>query len=114
MPMLPKRLLRHGLVLGWVVGSLLLAGCVSEEIQPEYIPRVSTSQNAKGMVTLSWPSRVGYTYWIYVRNEQTQIWEPLKGAKVYVGTGDMISVEDQQTPGKPLPWYSVRAKPTRK
>ena len=100
---------------GCILGIALLlcsTGCVSEKIEPADIPRVSTSQNSKGVVTLSWASKKGYTYRLMIRDMSTGEWSPVPGAGVFQGTGDIITVQDQQNPNKPLPWYSVRPKKT--
>jgi hypothetical protein len=90
------------------VGLLCSTGCVSEKIEPEDIPRVSTSQNSKGLVTLSWTSKKGYAYRLMIREMSTGEWKPVPGADLFKGTGGTITVQDQQNPNKPLPWYSVR------
>lgn len=90
------------------LGFLCSYGCVSKTIEPADIPRVSTSQNSQGVVTLSWASKKGYNYRLLVLDLKTREWKPVAGSSVYEGTGDMITVQDQQNPNKPLPWYSVR------
>lgn len=89
---------------------IAVSGCVSKKIEPEYIPRVATSDNGKGTVTLSWKTRVGYKYQIYVRDDSANLWVPLKNGKIYRGSGKTISVEIRHNTRKPLPWYSVRAR----
>jgi len=84
------------------------SGCVSKKIEPEDIPRVATSQNSSGVVTLSWESKKGYRYRLLIRDMKSGEWRPVAGSKVYEGTGETITVQDQQNPNKPLPWYSVR------
>lgn len=91
-----------------VVGLLCSTGCVSEMIEPADIPRVSTSRNSKGIVTLSWASKPGYRYRLLVRDMKTGEWKPVAGLDLYEGTGDTITVQDRQNPNTPLPWYSVR------
>ena len=90
------------------MGLLMSSGCVSKSIDPADIPRVSTSQNSSGLVTLSWESKVGYEYRLLVRDMNTGKWSPVAGADVYKGTGETITVQDQQNPRNPLPWYSVK------
>lgn len=90
------------------IGLLCSTGCVSEKIEPADIPRVSTSQNSKGVVSLSWASKKGYNYRLMIRDMKTGEWSPVPGSDVYKGTGEIITVQDQQNPKKPLPWYSVR------
>ena len=90
------------------IGLLCTPGCVSEKDEPADIPRVSTSQNSKGLVTLSWASKKGYTYRLMIRDMSTGEWSPVRGSDVFKGTGEIITVQDQQNPNKPLPWYSVR------
>jgi len=87
---------------------LCSSGCVSKNIEPEDIPRVATSQNSAGVVTLSWDSKKGYRYRLLIRDMKSGEWKPVAGSKVYEGTGETITVQDQQNPNKPLPWYSVR------
>jgi len=84
------------------------AGCVSKKIEPADIPRVATSQNSAGVVTLSWESKKGYRYHLLIRDMKTGEWTPVAGSKIFEGTGETITVQDQQNPNKPLPWYSVR------
>jgi len=108
LPMIRNRK-RLRLAAGMAVGLVLSAGCVRQTIEPEYHPRVSTSQNSDGLVTLSWETRVGYDYSLFVVNPETREWQPLKGSKVYPGTGESITVTDRRNPRQPLPWYSVRA-----
>ena len=100
---------------GYGVAIVLLAvvllcntGCVSKKIEPADIPRVSSSQNSKGIVSLSWESKKGYNYRLLIRDMKTGEWNPVAGSDVYEGTGGIITVEDQQNPDKPMPWYSVR------
>ena len=90
------------------VGLWCSAGCVSKKIQPADIPRVSSSQNSQGIVTLTWESKIGYRYRLMIRDMKTGQWTPVEGSEVYEGTGDTITVQDRQNPNKPLPWYSVR------
>lgn len=87
----------------------LLSGCVRQTVLPEYSPRVTTAQNSDGMVTLSWLSRVGYTYTIHIRHAASGPWEPLRNAPVVRGTGKVITITDKRHPRAPLPWYTVRA-----
>lgn len=94
------------LILG--VGLLCSTGCVSKKVEPADIPRVSSSQNGTGIVTLSWESKVGFEYRLLMRDMDTGKWIPVAGSGVYEGTGKTITVQDQQNPKKPLPWYSVR------
>jgi len=89
-------------------GLLCSAGCVSKKLEPADIPRVSSSQNSKGIVTLSWASKKGYQYRLMIRDMKTGDWTPVEGSEVYKGTGETITVQDQQNPNKPMPWYSVR------
>ncbi len=90
------------------VGLLCSTGCVSKKIEPADIPRVSSSQNSAGIVTLSWDSKIGYKYRLLIRDMKTGEWKPVAGSDLYVGTGETITVQDQQNPNKPLSWYSVR------
>lgn len=101
-----KRFCMVGVALGIVL--LGAVGCVTKTIEPEYIPRVSTAMSSDGTVSLSWPSRDGYDYRIYILNPETRAWVPLKGVDVIRGTGEVITIQDRQNPRKPLPWYSVR------
>jgi hypothetical protein len=97
-----------GLIL-LLIGLLSTAGCVSERIEPEHSPRVTTAQNSEGLVTLSWKSELGYDYRIFFLNADTRQWHQMPGSKVYRGTGDVITIQDRRNPRLPLPWYSVRA-----
>jgi hypothetical protein len=106
--MYPARLGCAAAVLLFSIGILCGSGCVSEKVEPADIPRVSTSQNSKGLVTLSWASKKGYTYRLMIRDMSTGEWSPVPGSDVFKGTGEIITVQDQQNPNKPLPWYSVR------
>ncbi len=90
------------------VGLLCSTGCVSKKIEPADIPRVTTSRNNAGLVTLSWESKGGYNYRLMIRDMNTGAWSPVAGSDVYKGTGETITVQDRQNPNKPLPWYSVR------
>lgn len=92
---------------------LCSTGCVSKKIEPADIPRVSSSQNSAGIVTLSWASKIGYKYRLMSRDMNTGEWTPVAGSDLYVGTGETITVQDQQNPNKPLPWYSVRPEKNR-
>ena len=94
-----------GVLLG--VGLLCSTGCVSKKIEPADIPRVSSSQNSTGIVTLSWESKKGYNYRLLIRDMKTGEWKPVAGSDLYEGTGETITVQDQQNPNKPMPWYSV-------
>lgn len=89
------------------VGLLCSTGCVSKTIEPADIPRVATSRNSAGVVTLSWESKKGYHYRLMIRDMQTGKWSPVAGSNVYEGTGETITVQDRQNPNQPLPWYSV-------
>ena len=100
-----KVLYRAVVLCAWMV----CAGCVSQIIEPEHIPRVTTSQTSDGVVTLSWKSDVGYNYKIYIMSPDDRQWRPLKGVAMFRGTGDLISIQDQRNLRAPLPWYSVRA-----
>lgn len=83
--------------------SLLGFGCVEKKIDPAYIPKVATTQNNEGVITISWPSRKGYNYRLCAREKEQLIVDQ----KVYKGTGDTIYVEFKRDPEKPLPDYSV-------
>ena len=89
------------------IGLLCSTGCVSEKIEPADIPRVSTAQNSKGVVSLSWASKKGYNYRLMIRDMKTGEWTPVPGVDVFKGTGEIITVQDQQNPNKPLAWYSA-------
>ena len=90
------------------VGLMCSTGCVSKKIEPADIPRVASSQNGKGVVTLSWESKIGYRYRLMIRDMKTGEWKPVAASDVYEGTGEITTVQDQQNPNKPLPWYSAR------
>ena len=99
----------HGVAIALLgVGLLCNIGCVSKKIEPADIPRVSSSQNSAGVVTLSWASKTGYQYRLMIRDMKTGEWTPVAGSEVYKGRGETITVQDQQNPHKPMPWYSVR------
>jgi len=99
----------HGVAIVLLGAGLLChTGCVSKTIEPADIPRVSSSQNSAGVVTLSWASKKGYQYRLMIRDMNTGEWKPVEGSEVYEGTGETITVQDQQNPNKPMPWYSVR------
>ena len=89
-------------------------GCVSKKVEPADIPTVSTSRNSKGVVTLSWESKLGFKYHLLIRDMNTGEWTPVAGSGVYEGTGETITVQDKQNPKKPLPWYSVRPEKIKK
>jgi len=83
--------------------ALALTSCVSRKIEPAYIPKIATSQNYEGMITISWPSRKGYDYRLAVRDKGKLIYDN----KVYKGTGETIVVQFKRDPGKPMPDYAV-------
>ncbi len=87
---------------------LTLTGCVSETIEPEYIPNVSAVQNSQGLVTISWPSRVGYNYRLVARQKSNVTFDK----RVYPGTGEEIVVQFKRDPRKPLPDYTVQPEKT--
>jgi len=89
--------------------ALSLAGCVSERIEPAHSPRVTTAINSDGIVTLSFESRAGYDYRLFIMDSDTRQWSPVQGVGVIRGTGETITIQDRQNPRKPLPWYSVRS-----
>lgn len=104
----------HGVALLFLgIGLLCSNGCVSKKIEPADIPRISTSQNSEGVVTLSWASKKGYSYRLFILDMKTREWKPVEGADLFEGTGEIITVQDQQKPGKELPWYSVRPEITK-
>jgi len=98
-------------MLGAALAGICIAvcGCVSETIEPEYIPRVTVTQNVQGVVSISWPSRIGYTYQL-VAEDQGKVYEDQKR---YTGTGDIIVVEFKRDPTKPLPDYRVQPQKIR-
>jgi hypothetical protein len=49
-----------------------------------------------------------------MRDMKTGEWKPVAGSDVFEGTGETITVQDQQNPNNPLPWYSVRPEKTAK
>lgn len=103
---------RIALVSSTLTALLFVSGCVSEKIEPAYIPRVAASDNGQGIVTLSWQTKTGYDYQIYIRDDTAQLWRPMANSKIYHGTGGTIYVELTHDPKEPTPWYSVRAKTT--
>jgi len=100
----PGRAIAMGVAIMACIG--LSTGCVSKNIQPASIP-VSTTQNNKGLVALSWKSKVGYNYQLVSRDLKTRTM--VVGRKIYEGTGDMITVEFMLDPRRNLPEYSVLA-----
>jgi len=84
-----------------------LAGCVSKAVDPEPV-KSSTSQNHAGLVTISWQSKIGYTYHL-VAYEDGRIFQD---KKVYEGTGDTITVQFKRDSSKPLPEYRVMHVPS--
>ena len=87
-----------------VLAGMSLTACVSQKIEPEYIPKVATSQNYKGVVSISWPSRKGYNYRLGVRDKGKVDFD----TKTYKGTGEDIVVQFKLNPEIPLPDYVVK------
>ena len=83
---------------------ILVTGCVETRIEPAYIPKVATTQNNEGVVTISWQSRKDYNYRLSAQAENGQV---VVDKKIYKGTGDIITVSFKRDPSKPLPDYSV-------
>ncbi len=82
-----------------------LTGCMSSESTGKAVQsvRCSISQNSTGLVTISWPSEVGYNYRLVAfAKGKTQV-----GDQVYRGTGDTIAVQFRLDPSLPLPEYRV-------
>lgn len=96
--------MKHALAAAVTGFSLLGAGCVEKNIEPAYIPKVSSTQNNEGVVSISWPSRKGYNYRLSAQDETGKL---IVDKKVYKGTGDIIDVEFKRDPQKPLPDYRV-------
>lgn len=92
-----------------IAGMILGSGCVRTTIEPEYTPRVTTAQNSDGLVTLSWVTRPGYDYTLLSKAPDSNEWKPVKGSRVFSGSGETITVTDKRNPRAPLPWYSVQA-----
>jgi hypothetical protein len=86
----------------------LLGGCMSASettSEADQSVKCSISQNSTGLVTISWPSEVGYNYrMVAFCKTKTQI-----GDRVYRGTGDTITVQFRLDPSLPLPEYRVDA-----
>ncbi len=89
-------------------GIILLAGCVSKEVEPPHQPRLVISQAKDGVVTLSWNSEVGYKYAIDYMDPQDKRWKPLPGKDAFRGTGETISVRQPCNPQLPTPWFNIR------
>lgn len=105
----PEKTMKPAFLFLLMISILVSAGCVRETIEPEYSPRVTTSQNSDGLVTVSWESDLGYDYILQAMDPDVRQWIPVKGGKRYRGTGEVITVQDKRDPRKPLPWYSARA-----
>ena len=84
--------------------AFFIAGCVSQKMETLYPPRVATARNAKGEVTLTWPSVKGYNYRLVAFSKG----KPFYDDKVYRGTGEDIVVKFNLDPSKPLPEYAVK------
>jgi hypothetical protein len=90
-----------------VVGVLVLAGCVSEKIEPEYRPQLGMSQGSDGLLTLMLQTRQGYTYTILYEDPQSRAWTPLKGYESIKGTGELIEIRKKIDPRRPVPRMTV-------
>ncbi|NLX26602.1 MAG: hypothetical protein GXY61_11720 [Lentisphaerae bacterium] len=88
-------------------GVLVFSGCVRTVIEPMYIPIVSASRGRDGIVTVSWPSRVGYRYRLFAANSHGEKEPVEKYGEIFTGTGENIEISFFTNPNEPLPVYSV-------
>ena len=88
-----------------VAAMVLMAGCVSKVVDAPPVP-VATTQNSEGITTLTWPSKVGYGYRLVARDLENRAIGI--GSKLYIGTGEIITVQVKRDPDKNLPVYSAR------
>ncbi|MBN2685203.1 MAG: hypothetical protein JXR40_07975 [Pontiellaceae bacterium] len=89
------------------VGAIIFSGCIREVIEPMYIPTVSASRGRDGIATVSWPSRVGYRYRLFVTTPNGQKGPVEKYGETFMGTGQNIEISFATNPNEPLPVYSV-------
>ena len=82
----------------------LLSGCVSEPVEPMYIPKLAVAQSSNGTVVISWPSKVGYRYRLFACKENGKA---VAYEKPFIGTGDIIEFKFAWKSDRPLPMYSI-------
>ncbi|MBN2704738.1 MAG: hypothetical protein JXR23_11060 [Pontiellaceae bacterium] len=88
-------------------GVLAFSGCVRTVIEPMYIPTVSASRGKDGIVTVSWPSRVGYRYRLFVTTPNGEKGPVERYGETFTGTGENIEISFVTNPNEPLRVYSV-------
>ena len=106
----PNEMMKSAFLYLLMIGVLGSAGCVREIIEPEHSPRVTTSQNGEGLVTVSWKSNPAYDYILHAMDPDSHQWNPVKGATWHRGTGEVITVQDKRNPRETIPWYSVHSR----
>ncbi|MDA3834276.1 MAG: hypothetical protein PF495_12865 [Spirochaetales bacterium] len=90
-----------------LAGSFVFSGCVQVVDEPLYIPAVAASRGSNGVVTVSWPSRVGYRYRLFARKsgEKSELTESY--GKTFMGTGENIEITFPLSLNQPIPLFSV-------
>jgi hypothetical protein len=86
---------------------LLLAGCVSKQIEPENNPKLGVAQNSDGTVAFALETKVGYKYSILYQDPRDQSWKTVKGCESIIGTGETIEMMKSFNSRGALPPFSV-------
>lgn len=90
-----------------LLGILLSAGCVSEQIEPENNPKLGVAQNNDGMVFFALETKAGYKYSILYQNPKDQAWTVVKGCESIIGTGETIEIKKRFNSRGALPPFTV-------
>ena len=88
--------------------ALVLGGRVSEQITPEYKPKMGVVQNSDGSVVFALQTRAGYEYEIKYLDPRTNGWKTMPGCERIRGTGETIEIQKNFNSRGPLPAFTVR------
>ena len=91
-----------------LIGALLCGGCVSEQISPDYKPKMGVAQSADGYVTFALQTRVEYEYAIYYQDPRTYEWKVIPGCERIRGTGETVEIKKKFNSRGALPAFTVR------
>lgn len=95
-------------MISMAVFMLMIAGCVSEQISPDYKPKMGVAQSSDGSVTFALQTRPEYEYAIYYQDPKTNEWKVIPGCERIRGTGEMVEVKKQFNSRATLPAFTVR------
>ena len=86
----------------------MAVGCVSEQISPDYKPKMGVAQNADGSIVFALQTRVEYEYSIYFEDPRSGEWKVIPGCERIRGTGETIEIRKNFNASGPLPAFTVR------